>query len=156
MISQDIPYGFTIGTFLPLIITFIIRISIAFFIAKNAQKRGMEPTIYIALTCCCSCWIGGIIYLIVASNHPSQPDDLQQPTFSSNQSQIYGQSQTIYGQSQYQQPRQPTQQTKQTQPKPVYPDTSTTIPNVEKDFCPVCGSQNHKGAKYCSHCGADL
>ena len=110
MIFQEImPYGFTIGTFLPLIIGFGIRIIIAVIIAKDAQKRQMEPTIYVVLTCLCGCCVGPIVYLIAASGNPSQTDDFQQPTFSSNQGQIYGQQQTIYGQQQYQQPSQPHQ-----------------------------------------------
>ncbi len=156
MIFQDImPYGFTIGTFLPLIIGFGIRIICAVIIAKDAQKRQMEPTLYIVLTCLCGCIVGPIVYLIVASNHPIQTDDFQQPSFSSHQGQIYGQQQqqTTYGQPQYQQPRQSPQQT---QPKPVYPDANTTMPNINVTICPICGSQNQKNAKYCSHCGADL
>ena len=154
MIFQDfLPFGFTIITFIPLIIGFGIRIICAVIIAKDAQKRQLEPTLYIVITCLCGCCVGPIIYLIVASNHPVQTDDFQQPSFRSNQGQVYGQQQTTYGQPQYQQPRQPTTQT---QPKPVYPDANTTMPNINVTICPICGSQNQKNAKYCSHCGADL
>ncbi|MHA1562380.1 MAG: zinc ribbon domain-containing protein [Promethearchaeota archaeon] len=160
MIFQEyMPYGFTLGTFLPGIFVFVIRIIIAVIIAKDAQKRQIGPTLYIVLVCCAGGCIGGIVYLVIASNHPVQNGDFQEPSFSSNQGQqtIYGQQpQPIYGQPKYQQPTQPTQPTQQSQPKPVYPDASTTMPNVNKTFCPICGSQNQKNAMYCSHCGADL
>ena len=153
MIFQEIPYGFTLITFIPMIAGFGIRILIAVIISKDAQKRQMEPTMYVVLTCCCGWCIGGIVYLITASNHPIQTDDFQQPSFSSNQGQVYGQQQTTYGQPQYQQPGQPSQQS---QPKPVYPDASTSMPNINTTYCPVCGSTNKKQAKFCAHCGADL
>jgi len=138
--------------FVPLIIGIIIgtiiKIAVAVYISKDAQKRGMDSSIYIFLVCCCTGWlIGGAIYLISASNHPIQTDDFQQPSFSSSQSVQYGQPQTTYGQPQYQQTAQP--------PQPRH-ETQTTIPDVHMVFCPICGSQNQKNAKYCSHCGADL
>ncbi len=150
MIFQDIPYGFTIGTFLPGIIIIGIRIIIAVLIAKDAQKRGMEPTIFVILNCCCGICLGGIVYLITASNNPIQGDEFQQPSFSSSQNVQYGQPQTTYGQSQYQQTAQPPQ------PKPVAPNLNTTMPDIDMDICPVCGSQNKRKSKFCSHCGADL
>ncbi len=133
---------------LPSIIGTVISIIVAIVIAKDAQKRGMEPTIYVLLTCCCSWCVGGLVYLIAASNRPIQANEFEQPSFSSNQSSQYGQQQTTYGQPQYQQPTQPTQ--------PTQPDTQTTMPDVDMIFCPICGSQNKKNAKYCSHCGADI
>ena len=152
MIFQTPMYGDPMGlnflSILPAIIGLIIRIGIAVLIAKDAQKRGMEPTIYVVLSCCCGCLIGGIVYLIAASNHPTQTGDLQQPSFDSNQGQMYGQQpQPIYGQQQQQQPPQP---------KPSAQNTSTTMPSFDVVFCPICGSQNQKGAKFCSTCGADL
>ena len=155
MIFQEyMPYGFTIGTFLPGIIGLLINIPVAYFITKDAQKRGMEPTVYVLLTCCCGWLIGGIIYLVTASNHPVQTDEFGQPTFSSHQGQVYGQpqQQTTYGQ-QYQHQRQPVQPP---QPKPVYPDANTTMPDINSSFCPICGSKNDMNGKFCSHCGADL
>ena len=149
MIFQDISYGYTIGTFLPGIIIIGIRIIIAVMIARDAQRRGMEPTIFVILNCCCGCCIGGIVYLITASNNPPQ-DDFQQPTFSSSQNVQYGQPQTTYGQPQYQHTTQPPQH------KPVPPKVSTTMPDIDMTICSVCGSQNKKNSKYCSHCGADL
>ena len=153
MIFQEfLPYGFGLVTFVPMIVGLLIRIAVAVFISKQCQKRGMEPTMLVVLTCCCGCLIGGIVYLVSASNNPPQ-DEFQQPTFSSNQGQqtTYGQQpKPIYGQPKHQQP------TQQAPPKPVYPDSSTTMPNINKAFCPICGSQNQKNAMYCSHCGADL
>ncbi|QEE16283.1 zinc-ribbon domain-containing protein [Promethearchaeum syntrophicum] len=150
MIFQEfLPYGFSLMTFLPTIIITIIRIGIAVFIAKDCQKRGMEPTMFIALTCCCGVCIGGIIYLITASNHPNEENNFQQPSFNSHQNQVYGRPQPIYSQPQSQPPQQ-------TQPKPVYPGGNTTIPNKNTTICPVCGSQNNYNAKFCGICGADL
>ena len=133
------------------IVGLVIYVAVIVFIVKDANRRGMEPTIYVVLTCCCGLLIGGIVYLITASNHPIQTGDFQKPSFNGNQGQVYGQQQTTYGQPQYQQPRQ------QAHPKPAYPDTSTTIPSFDNTlFCSICGSQNQKNAKYCSTCGADL
>jgi len=152
MIFQEfMPYGFTIVTFLPMIFAIGIRVIIAVIIAKDAQKRQMEPTIYVVLVCIMGWCIGGIVYLVTASNHPIQTGDFQEPSFSSNQGQqtTYGQQpQPIYGQPKFQQP------TQQSQPKPVSSGESTTLPNINKAFCPICGSQNQKNAMYCSHCGA--
>lgn len=152
MIFQTLYYGEPmynpVLTFLPTIIGLILNIVLAVVIAKDAQKRGMEPTIYVVLTCCCGCLIGGVVYLIAASNHPVQDGDFQQPSFNSNQGQMYGQQpQPIYGQQQQQQPPQP---------RPSPQNTSTTMPSYDVIFCPICGSQNQKGAKFCSTCGADL
>ena len=92
-------------TFLPTILGLILNIVLAVVIAKDAQKRGMEPTMYVVLTCCCGCLIGGVVYLISASSHPVQTGDFQQPSFQSNQGQVYDQQpQPIYGQQQSQQP----------------------------------------------------
>ena len=149
MIFQTLYYGEPmydpVLTFLPAIIGLILNIGLAVVIAKDAQKRGMEPTIYVVLTCCCGCLIGGVVYLISASNNPVQTGDLQQPSFNSNQGQMYGQQpQLMHGQQQQQRPPQPR------------PNASTTMPSVGSIFCPICGSQNQKGAKFCSTCGADL
>ena len=145
--QQQITSSFV--SILPTIIGFGIRIIFAVIIAKDAQKRQMEPTLYVVLTCLCGCCVGPIVYLIVASNHPVQTGDFQQPSFQSNQGQVYGQQpQPIYGQQQYQQPPQ--------QPRPSAQNTSTTMPSFDVIFCPICGSQNQKGAKFCSTCGADL
>lgn len=147
MIFQYDDVYFNFLSLLPTIITLVIRIGIAVWIAKDAQNRGMEPTIYVVLTCLCGCCISGIVYLISASNHPTQPDNFQQPSFNSHQGQVYGQQQQpIYGQpqQQYKPPAQP------------QPNASTTMPSFDIDFCPICGSQNQKGAKFCSTCGADL
>jgi len=145
MIFQEfMPYGFGLVTFVPMIVGLLINIAVAVFISKQCQKRGMEPTMFVLLTCCCGWLIGGIVYLVSASNNPPQ-DEFQQPTFSSNQGQVYGQKQQpIY------------EQTQPTQPKPSNPDAITTMPNINKTFCPICGSQNQKNAMYCSHCGANL
>lgn len=141
MISQEfMPYGFGIVTFVPMIVGLLINIAVAVFISKQCQKRGMEPTMYVVITCCCGLLIGAVVYLVAASNHPIEADNFQQPTFSSQQ-------QTTYSQ---QQPQQ------QVQPKPAYQDASTTMPDIDKSFCPICGSKNQKDGKFCSTCGADL
>ncbi len=150
MIFQSYYYEYDpVFSFLPTLISVAIRIGIAVWIAKDAQKRSMEPTIYVVLTCLCGCCIGGIVYLISASSHPTQPDNFQQPSFNGNQGPIYGQQPpTTYGQ-----PQQPQQPQQQYQPPS---SASTTIPSMNKVFCPICGSENQKGAKFCSTCGADL
>ena len=146
MISQYVDLDFAM--FLPTIIGLILNIGLAVYIAKDAQKRGMEPTMYVVLTCCCGCLIGGVVYLISASNNPVQTGDFQQPSLGSNQGQMYGQQpQQTYGQQQQQRPPQP---------RPSAQHTSTTMPSFDMIFCPICGSQNQKGAKFCSTCGADL
>ena len=152
-IYPEVPMTNWLTILIPAIIAIGPRICIAIFIAKDCQKRGMEPMLFIVLTCCCGCCIGGIIYLITASNHPNQNDDFQQPSFNSHQDQVYGQPQPIYGQPQNQQQRQPPQQT---QPKPVYPGADTTMPFRKTTICPVCGSENKYQAKFCGTCGADL
>jgi predicted PurR-regulated permease PerM len=125
------------------VIGMVINVLVASYIANDARKRGMDSSIYLILVCCCCGWLCGIIiYLLAASDHPIQTGESQQPSFNSQQ-------QTTYGQ----QPRQPVQPT---QPKPDYPDASTTMPNINIIFCSICGSQNPKNAKYCSHCGANL
>lgn len=142
-------YYYNFSSLIPTILGLAIRIGFAVWIAKDAQNRQMEPAIYVILTCLCGCCIGPIVYLIAASNHPVQTGDFQQPSFNSNQGPVYGQQpQPIYGQPQHQQPQQ--------QPRPSAQDAHTTMPSFDVIFCPICGSQNQKGAKFCSTCGADL
>ena len=141
-------YLYDYGSFFGYFLGLAINIGIAVLIYNDARKRGMEPVGYVILTCLCGCCLGGIVYLIAMSSHPIQTES-QQSVNINNQTTMYGQQpQAMYGQQQYQQPEQ--------QPKPITPDTTTTIPSSDSIFCPVCGSTNQKNAKYCSHCGAEL
>ena len=150
--------GFVIILTLLFVIGLVIQVIVAALIAKDARRRGIDSSMYTFLVCCCFGWFcGGIIYLMVASDHPVKTDNLQQPSFDSNQGQGYGQPQTTYGQPQptYKRP-QDQQPSQPTQPKSAYSDFDTTMTSFETVFCSVCGSKHKKDAKFCANCGADL
>ncbi|MHA1777386.1 MAG: hypothetical protein DRO88_03145 [Promethearchaeia archaeon] len=145
-------YGIDFDFSLPsIIISLIINIAVAFIIANDAKSRGIDPTGYVLLTCCCGFCIGGIVYLIVRSNNP--PGNTfggQEPGFSSYDG--YGQSDpsNLYG--------RPDGESGYTTPPSSDSSTSTYRPQpteIKTKVCSLCGSENPIDARFCSNCGSN-
>ena len=132
-----------VGSIFGIIITLIIAV----VIYNDAKERGMDPTIYVLLTCICGCCCGGIVYLIAASDHPSHPSTTYQPRPPSG------------GQPMYGRPQPPPQQGVPPSPPPSYPPAEPHVTNQTymapgARICPHCGQPViPPESKFCSNCG---
>ncbi|WP_457557260.1 zinc-ribbon domain-containing protein [Candidatus Harpocratesius sp.] len=132
------------------IISIIISIIVAYTIAKDARTRGIEPTGYVILTCCCGWCIGGIVYLIVRSSHPPLAPIEGEPGFSSSSYPGYRQSDSnnFYGR-----PDGSADNFTGNSSDSTY-RPSSGIP--KQKTCSMCGSLNPIDARFCSNCGSNM
>lgn len=142
-------YDFSISTS-GLIFSTIITIIVAYIIAKDARSRGIEPTGYVILTCCCGWCIGGVVYLIVRSSHPPLAPIGGEPGFSSSSYSGYGQpdSTNLYGQ-----PDGSSSSSTRESSQSTYRPTSG-VP--KQKTCSMCGALNPIDARFCSNCGSNM
>lgn len=136
-------YGYDFTLSIPgLVVSTVISIIVAIAISNDARARGMDPTGYVLLTCCCSWCVGGIVYLIVRSNNAPAPpmgnSSFSQPPSSGNYGEPSPNQNSYYGQP--------------SSGQSTYRPTSS--PGNEK-ICTMCGSPNPIDARFCSNCGSN-
>ncbi len=139
------------------IIGLVISLVVAFAIYHDAQDQGIEPVGYVILTCLCGFCIGGIVYLIVRSNHQNvvqrNPYYNPQPPSSSYQEPRY--QPPSDSQQTYRDPSNP----HENRPESSFAGEQTYVDNSSKPngkFCSACGFQNFEQAIFCVSCGNKL
>ncbi len=135
----------------------VISIAVAFWIYHDAKELGIEPVGYVVLTCLCSFFCGGVVYLIARSNHenvqrrnpyygePGSNSPYQPPSYipPSNQQSPY---------------REPSDQNESRLGNSYSGNQTYIDPSSHPDekFCSSCGNPILPGAKFCSTCGQSL
>ncbi len=131
------PTGAVMGMMMMILISVIILgcilpIILCVWVYRDAEKRGMDNTIWLLIVLLTGC-IGCIIYLIVRKpigGEPKAPPSYTAPTTA--------QATTPYEER-----------------APIPPETEKSIEKGKK-FCPTCGASIPEQATFCPHCGSKL
>ncbi len=114
---------------IPIIITScIITIILCVWVYKDAEKRGMDNTIWLLIVLLAG-YIGCIIYLIVRK--PIGGEQKIPPSYAAPATTPYEER------------------------APAPPETEKPIEKGKK-FCPICGASIPAQATFCPHCGSKL